>query len=346
MGNFFWNKKYIYAAAVSGGVIFAMKYIVPLVLPFLIAGFLVVPFYPSLAKIEKKLHIKKSVSAAGMLLAATLLCAAFFWQMGSWVCGFVQDAMLHKDMYEKFFCMFVKDCSKMAESRLGVDALAVETLVLERVNIFMEDLQAEIVPKLMEESLAIARAAAAGAAFLFLTFIAVLLLAKDYETIRCTLQKTAIYRVAAKLYQKTGAGILHFVRAQLVILFIIAGICVFGLLAARISKAVPLGIFIGFMDMLPFIGTGIVLLPMAFWQLLQGEAWKAAACLILYIVCVVSREVLEPKLIGEKMGILPFYILVSIYAGLKLYGLAGVVFGPLSFILIKEIYESIDCISQ
>ena len=66
-----------------------------------------------------------------------------------------------------------------------------------------------------------------------------------------------------------------------------------------------IGLFTGFMDMLPFIGTGLVLMPLAFWQILNGYYTKAVICVILYVICALSREFMEPKLIGEKMGIFP-----------------------------------------
>ncbi len=92
------------------------------------------------------------------------------------------------------------------------------------------------------------------------------------------------------------------------------------------------------MDMLPFIGTGLVLMPLAFWQILNGYYAKAVICVILYVVCALTREFLEPKLIGEKMGIFPVAILFSVYAGVKLFGVFGIVKGPLALITIYEIY--------
>lgn len=341
MGNFFVkiNQKYIYFAGIGIAVIFVVKYIVPMLLPFLVAGLIVIPLYPSLVKIEKKLHIRKSVFTAGLLLLVMLLVVVAFWQVAAWICSFAREFVSHMDLFENRFCIFVRDCSEIAESRLGINAVEMETIVLERVDIFVENLRVNMLPKLMNESVTYVKLIGTLVTFLFLTFISSVLLAKDYEAMKNTLRNTELYRLAAGVYRKLITSILQFMRAQLVILMIIASICILGLLIAGIDNAIPLGILIGFMDMLPFIGTGIVLMPIAFWQLLQGKIWRAVVCVLIYTVCVVAREFLEPKLIGERLGIFPLYILISIYVGLKLFGLAGVVFGPLSFILIKEIYK-------
>ena len=91
------------------------------------------------------------------------------------------------------------------------------------------------------------------------------------------------------------------------------------------------------MDMLPFIGTGMVLMPLAFWQILNGYYAKAVICVILYVVCAVTREFLEPKLIGEKMGVFPAAIRFAVYAGVKLFGVSGIIKGPLALITVYEI---------
>ncbi len=58
----------------------------------------------------------------------------------------------------------------------------------------------------------------------------------------------------------------------------------------------------------------------------------------IYTICTLIREILEPKLLGNKLGMPPLTVIISMYVGLKIYGLWGFVLGPLSYILIKEIY--------
>ena len=98
----------------------------------------------------------------------------------------------------------------------------------------------------------------------------------------------------------------------------------------------------GILDALPFIGTGIVLVPLGIQQFLQGQYFRAFFCLLLYVVCIFVRELLEPKLIGKKVGVPPIAILLSIYAGIKLFGIWGIIGGPLGFVMIYQGYLSIE----
>ena len=54
-----------------------------------------------------------------------------------------------------------------------------------------------------------------------------------------------------------------------------------------------------------------------------------------------SRELMEPKLVGDKLGMRPLAVIVSVYMGLQIYGLGGIVLGPLSYILVREIWREL-----
>ena len=106
------------------------------------------------------------------------------------------------------------------------------------------------------------------------------------------------------------------------------------------------GILAGILDALPFIGTGVVLLPLGIWQLLEGSFGRALICGALYVVCIFLREILEPRLIGRKIGVSPIAVLVSLYAGIRLFGVWGIIKGPLGFVLIYETYHSLSKMSD
>ncbi len=79
---------------------------------------------------------------------------------------------------------------------------------------------------------------------------------------------------------------------------------------------------------------------MALWQLLNGHYVRMAVCLLLYAACIVIREFLEPKLIGNRMGIAPVLMLLAIYAGIRLFGVGGIIKGPLALIVIYELNKA------
>ena len=102
------------------------------------------------------------------------------------------------------------------------------------------------------------------------------------------------------------------------------------------------GILAGVLDALPFIGTGVVLVPLAVQQFFCGSYVRGVVCLLLYAACIFIRELLEPKLIGKRIGVSPIAILLSIYGGIQLFGLWGIIGGPLGFVMIYQTILSLE----
>ncbi len=116
-------------------------------------------------------------------------------------------------------------------------------------------------------------------------------------------------------------------------------LCTLGIWISGSSESPVLaGIGTGFLDALPVFGTGAVFWPWILIRVIQKEYTSAVILAVTYGVCVFAREFLEPKLIGERLGVLPIVVLMSVYVGVKLYGLGGILLGPLSVLLIRELW--------
>ena len=174
-----------------------------------------------------------------------------------------------------------------------------------------------------------------------MTLIATALLAKDFRKIQGDLRKYKWFLTAQSVGIEIGRMAARYAKAQVIIMGTISIVSGIGLWITGIHNGLIIGVLTGLLDVLPFIGTGIILIPMALWQLVQGNIWKCGSVVLLYVGCVLLREFLEPKLIGKEMDIYPVVVLLAIYVGIRLYGLAGVVLGPLSFLLIREIWRKI-----
>ena len=110
-----------------------------------------------------------------------------------------------------------------------------------------------------------------------------------------------------------------------------------GLALLRVPYAFILSFLIALVDFLPLLGTGIILIPWAVVSLLLGEVRLGIGLLVLYAVSSVVRQVLEPKLIGEGLGLHPLLSLVTMYAGLRLFGVWGMILAPLVTAGVKSV---------
>ena len=98
----------------------------------------------------------------------------------------------------------------------------------------------------------------------------------------------------------------------------------------------------GFLDALPVFGTGIVFLPWILVELLRQRFLVCLKLSILYAITWLTRELLEPGLLGNGLGLLPVCFLISVIAGLKLFGPVGLFTGPFGILLIRELWVELE----
>lgn len=368
MGNV-WkeNQKKILTVCAAGiGVYVGFRYLFPLLSPFLLAFCIVYLLNPWLNRMQKRTHIKKEVLLALVLVLAAALVLGLLAALLQYAAGEAGTLVENWDGISRQVGgqieVFFGDCCMFVEEHFGLDARKVEQVVLERVEVFIEELRVELVPNLMKESWWYVRKLISAAAFLGVGFIASLLLCRDYDSLMRNLGQnggrererddggkwktdsaekpesrllTAVLEAAERILSL----VLEYVKAQALILLVIMAIASAGLWLGKVGNAFVLGFFAGILDALPFIGTGVILLPTALWQLICGRVGTALWCLAVYICCVGARELLEPKLMGKRTGVYPVFMLLSVYAGVKLFGLSGILKGPLSLVVLMELFR-------
>lgn len=132
--------------------------------------------------------------------------------------------------------------------------------------------------------------------------------------------------------------LLRWLLAQLKLCGISWCILTLGFLLLRISQA-PLWAFaVAMVDAFPILGTGTVLIPWSVFSFLQGDNARAIGLLGIYGAVSLIRSVLEPRLVGKQLGLDPLVTLFSLYAGYKLWGLAGMLLAPLLAVAATQVF--------
>ena len=111
---------------------------------------------------------------------------------------------------------------------------------------------------------------------------------------------------------------------------------IFGFMALNIKDAVILGVICGILDILPYIGTIFIFLPLIIYKLSMRQYIIAGGLILLYILLLIVRQIMEAKFISNKLQLHPLLLLVSLYIGIKLFGIIGLFMGPLYIITAKE----------
>lgn len=334
----FWGtekaRKYGTFFVVIIGVYVFMKYLSPVLSPFLFA-FLIAGVLNRLAgKIPIK--VRKHYLAGAIFIFFSVLFVVAFLSLGTWLFQKCGDLAGRVPVYENEFYLLLSDCCDRLERGLGVDGEEIEAFVIEQMDFFAENMEVKIFPAVMNKSVGYMKTVGGIFAYFGITMIAVFLMLKDYEKLVVWMLGNedfdGIWEVADKVlhYIKT------YIKAQGSILLLISILCGSVLWMLGLEGGLWYGLLTGVMDVLPFIGTGIMLVPLALFQFLKGNYVAAVIVLCLYGGCALLRELLEPKLIGNKVGIWPVGILLAVFAGMRLFGIPGIIKGPISFVIIYE----------
>jgi sporulation integral membrane protein YtvI len=174
--------------------------------------------------------------------------------------------------------------------------------------------------------------------FFIITLIATFFLTKDKYIIRDFIFKQLPTTWGSKLTSlKTDLfmALFGFIKAEFIILSVTFTESFIGLSLIGVDYAFTLAIIIALFDILPVLGTGGIYVPWAIVHLIRGNYVTGIALLVLYGVITVVRYMIEPKIVGQQLGIHPVVTLMSMFAGMKLIGAAGLILGPTAVVALK-----------
>ncbi len=100
-----------------------------------------------------------------------------------------------------------------------------------------------------------------------------------------------------------------------------------------------LALVIGIVDILPVLGVGTVLIPWGLWEFIVGNIAFGIALAIIYVIILIVRQFIEPKLVSQQLGVHPLITLFAMYTGFKLFGFVGLIFGPVLLMVLKCVFS-------
>lgn len=127
--------------------------------------------------------------------------------------------------------------------------------------------------------------------------------------------------------------------AQFKIMFVVAVIMLIGLMILNVKYSLLLAVLISMLDFLPMFGTGTALLPWALVKVFTGEYAYALGLIILYVTSQAIRQLIQPKIVGDSLGLPPLTTLFFLFLGYKFNGLAGMILAVPVGMIVLRFYE-------
>ncbi len=125
-------------------------------------------------------------------------------------------------------------------------------------------------------------------------------------------------------------------KAQFKIMLVLIIIMFVGFEVLQVRYSFLFALGIAFLDFLPVFGTGTILWPWAVIDVISGDYFNAIGLVVIYIICQFIKQILQPKMVGDSIGLHPLATLIFLYAGYKLYGVSGMIIGiPVGMVLVN-----------
>ncbi|MFA7672815.1 MAG: sporulation integral membrane protein YtvI [Clostridia bacterium] len=140
--------------------------------------------------------------------------------------------------------------------------------------------------------------------------------------------------------KQLGKTVVQYIRAYVIIFAISYCELAVGLLLIGIRNPFLYALLVAVFDILPIVGSGMILLPWTIITFIEGNIARGVGLAILYLFIVIARQIIEPKVIGEKVGMHPVLALLSMILGARLFGVIGLFGVPLTVAMVISLNNS------
>jgi len=355
----------VYYLLILVGFYLFMKYAFWLAFPFLFALFVAALLQRPMNFAQRKFRLKKSFSSVALvllfylvILLVIVLIGARIWSAGKSFADYLAGQMqnlpkiiqglelrIHQlvvwlpDPLEIRFNEWLADFTKNLLAGVNADG--------ENVGVFgslLSNINLEWFKAPMSGMLTIAGQIPLAALAVIITVIASFFMTSSYDRIAGFLKRqlNPERRHALSAAKKIMfSSMVRLLRSYSILIGVSFCELVLGLLLLRFTglysgqRLLAIALATSFVDILPVLGVGTVLIPWSLYNLIMGNYGFGIGLAVLWAVIVIVRQILEPKLVSANLGLPPIVTLMGMYTGLQLFGFAGMLLMPLLLIMVK-----------
>lgn len=313
----------------------------PLVLPFAIALFLAELIDPLIARLTWRGKVPRSAAVAVVLI---LFVSLITFAMTAAVGRLLQEIQSVMGQLPYLSAMAL-DVGKHFAEQFGAFSHSLPASIQLMMEQNLAKLQMSLSEKLpgVHQTLAAFSTLPSVVTNLLIALIATFFMSRDKREINGFLLSLFPKEWRPKLSQvkdQVWVSSIGWAKAQLTLVLITMIQTTIGLSLIGSRYSVIMGIVVAFADLLPVLGPATIYLPWIMYCFIFGSKVFGLKLLFIYLFVAGVRQILEPKLVGDQIGLHPLAILVSLYLGFHFFGALGFVAGPLLAILLKALIKS------
>ena len=258
-----------------------------------------------------------------LTLAVAGALGVLLWQIVDAILRFLSDLGEGNRLYDFLTALFSADIPIIGDKIPEELAAGVKNAISSALS--------ELFSALAGGATAIAGALPKAFFVLLVTLISLVYFAIDYDRIS-RFVKSLLPDRAVKGISQLRDGIFNVIKKYLLsyslILLITFTVMLSGFLLLRVEHALLIALLVAFLDILPVIGVGTVLIPWSILELVSGNKALGIGLLVLFVLNAVIRQLAEPKIVGKNLDLHPIATLILLYVGYSLFGIVGLIILP------------------
>lgn len=333
-------KAVIKTAVVCAGIYLFVKFCMHLLSPFLLAVIISIMVEPGVKLLMNRLKLSRVISILTALLffCFLLFSAAYFLihNIYNEIIGIIKGVPRYYESLNSLaqhIYFFLKENFNIAMEGQNITGFSTEKILNELLKalVYLKDSMIKAIYSMPDIIM-----------YISFSILAAFFICRDRDKIISFVGKL-LPDAMMNMILKLNKTVLNIIKTELTLVLISTIQLIIGFIMLGIDYAVTLGIMAGILDILPLVGPGILFVPWIIYNLIRGNIFFAVSLCCLYIIIIITRQVMETRLMSGKLELHPLVILISIYIGLKFFGVLGAMLGPVIAMILKMVYlESLN----
>lgn len=316
-------------------------------IPFIIAFIISLIIEPAIKYLMKKTNITRKMSSIIIfLLVFSIIIGTVTWGIISLVSESTNLLQMLNIYIDKAYTQMQETISKMSITKISIS---------QNVSNLVQEASTEILFKIsgwltefLTKLINVITSIPTIAIYTVITILSLYFICTDRIYILDLMEHHMPSKWIKKLtihIKEISENLGGYLKAEVTLIFVSFMISVIGLYILKfvgINVKYPLliALAIAFVDALPILGAGTIIVPWAIFSALDGDIKLAISIIILWIIMSVVRQFLEPKIVSGKIGIHPIFTIIAMYTGFRIIGILGMLFGPIVLIILKSIFSN------
>ena len=330
------------ALAVILLLIFALPKVLVFFMPFVVGWLISLIAHPLVRFLEKRVKIKrKAGSALIIIVVLAAVCALLYFviaALGREVMNFIEDA-------PELFASIQAQATQLGDRVNGIYERLPQSAqeVVDSLIVSLSSAAKGVLENLKVADMGGAGHMVTGVVDVLLAVIVALLSAYFFVADREELSRKIREMMPQGWFERYlliknnfFLAVGGYFKAQFKIMLVLIVIIFVGLEILQVNYSFLLAMLIAALDVLPVLGTGTILWPWMAWELASGHYFRLIGLFAIYLICQVVKQVLQPKMVGDSVGLSPLLTLFLLYVGYKFGGVMGMIIGiPVGMVIIN-----------